>query len=100
MTLARDLINTPANDLGPAELEEAARALAKQHGAIVRVIVGDALAENFPLIHAVGARPRARAASDRLAWGNATAPKITLVGKGVCFDTGGLDIKPEPACCS
>ena len=98
VTLARDLINTPANDLGPAELEEAVRALAARHGATVRSIVGDALvAENFPLIHAVG---RAAAREPRLVdltWGRQGDPKITLVGKGVCFDTGGLDIKPESA---
>ena len=94
--LARDLTNTPANDMGPAELEEAARALAARHGASFRSIVGDdLLAENFPLIHAVG---RAAARAPRLidlSWGDATAAKITLIGKGVCFDTGGLDIKPE-----
>jgi len=98
VTLARDLINTPANDLGPAELEEAVRALAARHGATVRSIVGEALvAENFPLIHAVG---RAAAREPRLVdltWGRQGDPKITLVGKGVCFDTGGLDIKPESA---
>ena len=98
VTLARDLINTPANDLGPAELEEAVRALAARHGATVRSIVGDALvAENFPLILAVG---RAAAREPRLVdltWGRQGDPKITLVGKGVCFDTGGLDIKPESA---
>jgi leucyl aminopeptidase len=96
VTLARDLINTPANDLGPAELEEAARVLAKRHGASIRVIVGDdLLAENFPLIHAVG---RAAARAPRLIelrWGKPNDPKVTLVGKGVCFDSGGLDIKPE-----
>jgi leucyl aminopeptidase len=96
VTLARDLINTPANDLGPAELEEAARTLAAKHGASVRSIVGDdLLAENFPLIHAVG---RAAARPPRLidfTWGHDDHPKITLVGKGVCFDTGGLDIKPD-----
>ena len=94
--LARDLINTPANDMGPVELESAARALATRHGATVRTIVGDALiAENFPLIHAVGrAADRAPRLID-IGWGDASAPKITLIGKGVCFDTGGLDIKPE-----
>jgi leucyl aminopeptidase len=96
VALARDLINTPANDMGPAELEEAARTLAKRHGAKVHVVVGDKLlAENFPLIHAVG---RAAARAPRLIelrWGNAKHPKVTLVGKGVCFDTGGLDIKPS-----
>jgi len=96
VTLARDLINTPSNDMGPAELEDAARALAKQHGATTHAIVGDELlTENFPLIHAVG---RAAARLPRLIelrWGNASHPQVTLVGKGVCFDTGGLDIKPE-----
>jgi leucyl aminopeptidase len=96
VTLARDLINTPANDLGPAELAEAARALADRHGAAFRAIVGDELLkQNFPLIHAVG---RAAARAPRLidfTWGDPAAPKITLVGKGVCFDTGGLDIKSD-----
>jgi leucyl aminopeptidase len=98
VVLARDLINTPANDMGPAELEQAARDLAGPHGATVRVIVGDdLLKQNFPLIHAVGrASPRSPRLID-LTWGNAQHPKITLVGKGVCFDTGGLDIKPESA---
>jgi leucyl aminopeptidase len=100
VTLARDLINTPANDLGPAELEAATRALAKQHGARVRSIVGDHLKErNFPLIHAVG-RAASRSRAPRLIelrWGNGRNPKVTLVGKGVCFDTGGLDLKPENA---
>ncbi len=94
--LARDLTNTPANDMGPPELEQAARALADRHGAAVRAISGeDLIAENFPLIHAVG---RAAARAPRLidlSWGEPTDPRITLIGKGVCFDTGGLDIKPE-----
>src|SRR5229473_273459 len=94
--LARDLINTPANDMGPPELEEAARTLANRHRASVRSVAGDDLiSENFPLIHAVG---RAAARAPRIidiAWGDPTDPKITLIGKGVCFDTGGLDIKPE-----
>jgi leucyl aminopeptidase len=96
VTLARDLINTPANDMGPAELEEAARTLAGQHGAAISTIAGDDLQkQNFPLIHAVGrASPRAPRLID-LIWGDAKHPKITLVGKGVCFDTGGLDIKPD-----
>ena len=98
VTLARDLVNTPANDMGPEELEHAARTLAKQHGADVRTIVGEELlAQNFPLIHAVGrASPRAPRLIDITA-GRADAPKVTLVGKGVCFDTGGLDLKPESA---
>jgi leucyl aminopeptidase len=98
--LARDLINTPANDMGPADVEAAARTLAKQHGAKVRSIVGDdLLKQNFPLIHAVGrAADKSRAPRlIELRWGKASDPKLTLVGKGVCFDTGGLDLKPENA---
>jgi leucyl aminopeptidase len=94
--LARDLINTPSNDMGPAELEEAARTLAGRHGAFAHAIVGDdLLKQNFPLVHAVG---RAAARAPRvidIIWGDPSHPKVTLVGKGVCFDTGGLDIKPE-----
>jgi leucyl aminopeptidase len=96
VNLARDLTNTPANDMGPGELEEAARALAGRHGASMRSVVGeDLIAQNFPLIHAVG---RAAARAPRLidiTWGDPNHPKITLIGKGVCFDTGGLDIKTE-----
>jgi leucyl aminopeptidase len=96
--LARDLVNTPANDMGPAELEAAARALSARHNASVTVIVGeDLLKQNFPLIHAVG-RAAGAAQAPRLidiVWGDPAHPKITLVGKGVCFDTGGLDIKPS-----
>ncbi len=93
-TLTRDLINTPASDMGPRDLEEAARSLASTHGAAIEVITADALLEhNFPMIHAVGrAADRAPRLID-LRWGQ-TGPKLTLVGKGVCFDTGGLDIKP------
>jgi leucyl aminopeptidase len=95
VTLARDLINTPSNDMGPNELEAAARALAKQHGAAVQVISGDKLAKDFPLVHAVGAgSPRSPRLID-ITWGKDSDPKITLVGKGVCFDTGGLDIKND-----
>ena len=100
VTLARHLINTPANDMGPADLEAAARALGKQHGAKVRVVIGDALLkENFPLIHAVGRAAEASRAPRLidLRWGKVGDPKVTLVGKGVCFDTGGLDLKPENA---
>lgn len=95
VALARDLINTPANDLGPAEIEHAVRELAARHGASVVVTVGDdLLAANFPLVHAVGrASPRAPRLID-MSWGDPAAPKVTLVGKGVAFDTGGLDIKP------
>jgi leucyl aminopeptidase len=101
LTLARDLINTPASDLGPVELASAARALAEQHGADFREWVGEALlADNFPAIHAVG---RASAQAPRLieirwtprgARGSGALPQIALIGKGVCFDSGGLDIKP------
>jgi leucyl aminopeptidase len=96
--LTRDLINTPANDLGPAELETVMRDLAARHGAEFRSIVGDdLLGANYPLVHAVGR------ASDRaprmleLRWGNERHPRVTLVGKGVCFDSGGLDLKPAAA---
>lgn len=92
--LARDLVNTPSNDMGPAELADAAKELVKKHGAKISIIEGDALLkQNYPLIHAVGrASSRAPRLID-LRWGNAKAPKVTLVGKGVCFDTGGLDLK-------
>jgi leucyl aminopeptidase len=96
--LARDLINTPTNDMGPAELETAARELAERHGASVRAIVGDdLLAQNFPLVHAVGRAANSAPRLIDMTWGDAAAPKVTLVGKGVCFDTGGLDIKPDSA---
>jgi leucyl aminopeptidase len=94
--LARDLVNTPANDLGPENLEAEAKKLAERYGARFESTVGeDLLKKNFPLIHAVG---RASDQAPRLIdfrWGEASHPKVTLVGKGVCFDTGGLDIKPS-----
>jgi len=93
-TLSRDLINTPAADMLPDALEQSARDLAALHGAKITVVTGDALlTQNYPMIHAVG---RASSVPPRLidmTWGNADAPKVTLVGKGVCFDTGGLDLK-------
>ena len=94
--LVRSLISTPAGDMGPTALAKAVRALARKHGARVATTVGDKLlAANYPSIHTVG-----RAAADAprlidLRWGAAGAPKVTLVGKGVCFDSGGLDIKPS-----
>jgi leucyl aminopeptidase len=95
VTLARDLINTPSNDMGPQELEDAARTLAGQHGAKFSVMSGAELEKSFPLIHAVGmGSPRSPRLID-FTWGKESDPKITLVGKGVCFDTGGLDIKPD-----
>ncbi len=93
--LTRDLINTPAQDLTPAALQEAVETLGAAHGAVVTTVVGDnLLKQNYPAIHAVG-----RAAADAprlidLRWGDESAPKVTLVGKGVCFDSGGLDVKP------
>jgi leucyl aminopeptidase len=96
--LARDLINTPANDMGPADLEAAARQLAERHGAAVQVTVGDGLiAGNFPLVHAVGRAAKGAPRLIDLRWGDEAAPRVTLVGKGVCFDSGGLDIKPDSA---
>ncbi|HEU4476661.1 MAG TPA: leucyl aminopeptidase family protein [Methyloceanibacter sp.] len=94
----RDLINTPANDLGPAELEAATRELATTFGASIKVTEGSGLlADNFPMIHAVGrASDRAPRLID-LRWGSDHASKVTIVGKGICFDTGGLDIKPSSA---
>ncbi len=97
VTLARDLVNTGANDLGPAELSEVARSLAMRYGAVFSEIVGEGLlADNFPLIHAVGAAatPERAPRLIDLTWGEPDAPSVTLVGKGVCFDSGGLDIKP------
>jgi len=96
--LARDLINTPASDLGPAELEQAARSLAADHGAEVSVTTGDALLnEGYPAVHAVGrAAPPARAPRMiEIRWGDPAAPLVALVGKGVTFDSGGLDLKPS-----
>jgi len=92
--LTRDLINTPASDMGPEELADTAMTLAKTHDATIEVILGeDLLMQNFPMIHTVG---RASARAPRLIdlrWGS-QGPKLTLVGKGVCFDTGGLNLKP------
>ncbi len=95
--LVRDLVNTGASDMGPADLEAAAETLAKRYGATVTTTRGDALATGYPMIHAVGQA----ASKDRaprlieLEWGDPAHPRIALVGKGVTFDTGGLDIKPS-----
>jgi leucyl aminopeptidase len=95
--LARDLVNTPANDMGPAELEAASRALANRHGARVTVTSGANLAKNYPLIAAVGQGSDRAPRLIEFIWGKLSAPRVTLVGKGVCFDTGGLDLKPSAA---
>ncbi|MEO0939424.1 MAG: leucyl aminopeptidase family protein [Pseudomonadota bacterium] len=92
--LTRDLINTPAADMGPPDLEDAARALAAQFGASIEVTTGeDLLSANFPLIHTVGRAANRAPRLINMSWG-AAGPRLTLVGKGVCFDTGGLNLKP------
>ncbi|MBD9369806.1 leucyl aminopeptidase family protein [Xanthomonas sp. XNM01] len=94
-TRVRDWVNTPTQDMGPDELEAAARELAQAHGAQVEVIAGDALlAQNFPAIHAVGRASHRAPRLIALRWGDAAHPHVAIVGKGVCFDTGGLDMKP------
>ena len=96
MALVRDLVNTPAEDMGPAQLEAEAQRLAKAFHAELTVTSGDALQQGYPMIYAVG-RAAARSHAPRLielTWGNPKHPKIAIVGKGVCFDSGGLDIKP------
>lgn len=94
MALTRDLVNTPANDMGPDALEAAALDLARRHGATARTVRGEVLEREFPLIHAVGRAAHEAPRLVDLAWGPEGAPRVTLVGKGVTFDTGGLDIKP------
>jgi leucyl aminopeptidase len=93
--LVRDLVNTPAADLGPAELEEAAREVAKSGGVQARVTKGDELAKHYPLIAAVGGAATAERAPRLIEfqWGKPTDPRVAIVGKGVCFDSGGLDLK-------
>jgi leucyl aminopeptidase len=94
--LARDLVNTPSNDMGPAELARAAQGVAERFGASFTCIVGeDLLQQNFPLIHAVGMASSRAPRLIELIWGAPAHPKVTLVGKGVCFDSGGLDLKPS-----
>lgn len=98
--LVRDLINLPTSHMGPADLQKSAEDLAGAYGADIATILGDdLLAENYPAVHAVG-RAAARDRAPRLiemTWGDSGNPKVALVGKGVCFDTGGLDIKPAAA---
>jgi leucyl aminopeptidase len=94
--LIRTLINIPANDMGPDELEKAARKLAAAEGLTIKVIKDkDLLKQNFPMIYEVGKGSSRRPRLIDMHWGNTKHPKITLVGKGICFDTGGLDIKPS-----
>jgi leucyl aminopeptidase len=95
--LARDLINTPANDLAPWDLAHAAAELAARFGAEIAVVDGEALAADYPMIHAVGAGSDRAPCLIDMRWGNESAPKVTLIGKGIVFDTGGLDIKPAAA---
>jgi leucyl aminopeptidase len=95
--LVRDLVNTPAGDLGPAELEAAARALGEANGALVTITSGKALDEGYPMVAAVGraAAPHRAPRMIELEWGDRRHPRLAIVGKGVCFDSGGLDIKPS-----
>jgi len=99
IALVRDLVDTPAADLGPAELADAADAVAKAHGADLRVTKGDTLERDYPMIAAVG-RAATRDRAPRLIeleWGDPKHPRVAIVGKGVCFDSGGLDLKPSSA---
>ncbi|WP_304175864.1 M17 family metallopeptidase [Phenylobacterium aquaticum] len=96
--LARDMVNTPANDLGPLQIETIAREIAERHGAQITVITGEGLLEaNYPAVHAVG-RAAVEARAPRMieiSWGEPDKPLVAIIGKGVVFDTGGLDIKPS-----
>lgn len=97
--LVRDLVNTPTADMGPSELEKTVETLARAHDATVTVTHGDTLEQHYPMIHAVG-RAAGRSHAPRLIemnWGNPDHPRVAIVGKGVCFDSGGLDIKPSSA---
>jgi leucyl aminopeptidase len=94
--LARDLVNTPTNDMGPEGLHEATETLAHAHHASFKAIVGEALLDaGFPLIHAVGRAAHQPPRFLHISWGDAKAPRVAIVGKGVTFDTGGLDLKPS-----
>lgn len=96
--LARDMVNTPPNDMGPLQIETIAREIAEQYGASITVVTGEGLLEaNYPAVHAVGraAVPHRAPRMIEISWGEAGKPLIALVGKGVVFDTGGLDIKPS-----
>jgi leucyl aminopeptidase len=96
--LARDMVNTPANDMGPLQIETIAREIAEQFGAAIAVVTGEDLHEaNYPAVHAVGraAAPHRAPRMIEISWGDPAAPLVAIVGKGVVFDTGGLDIKPS-----
>jgi leucyl aminopeptidase len=96
VAMVRDLVDTPANDMGPAELQGAIEDVADRHGASTKTTRGDSLEQGFPMVAAVG-RAAVSARAPRLVeleWGDASHPRIAIVGKGVCFDSGGLDIKP------
>ena len=98
LALARDMINTPANDMGPLQVETIAREIASAHGAKIDVVVGDDLLDaGYPAVHAVGraAAPHRAPRMVELSWGKPGQPRVVIVGKGVCFDTGGLDLKPS-----
>ena len=100
VALVRDLVNTPAEDMGPAALEREAEILARRHpGAVLKVTRGEALEQGFPAVHMVG-RAAMREASPRMIeieWGDPSHPRVAIIGKGVCFDSGGLDLKPSSA---
>jgi leucyl aminopeptidase len=99
VALVRDLVNTPAVDMGPPDLEAAVQAVARPYGASIEVTRGDALEQGYPMIHAVG-KAADKAFAPRLiemTWGDPAHPRIAIVGKGICFDSGGLDIKPSSA---
>ena len=96
--LARDMINTPANDMGPLQVETIAREIAEAHGAAIEVVVGeDLLSAGYPAVHAVGRAATAARAPRmiEITWGDEAAPHVVVIGKGVVFDSGGLDIKPS-----
>jgi leucyl aminopeptidase len=97
--IARDLINTPAGDLGPAEIEAAAREFAEECGATISCVSGEALEQGYPMIAGVGraATPDRAPRLIEMTWGDNDAPRLAVIGKGVCFDSGGLDIKPSSA---
>ncbi len=93
--MLRSLVNTPANDMGPEELEKAARKLATTHKATIKIVKGKELETGFPMVFAVGDSSPRRPRLIDIKWGKTKDPKITIIGKGVCFDTGGLDLKPS-----